>query len=111
MTIEDLDKIDLISHGEKGVQLIIVDSGNLPPEQRLEKFKDKLAVYMHYINTPGYREAYPSWRNTSIKLSSAVIATNEMQAIKELPVPIDGEDPLITPVLYETVTPSLGRKQ
>ena len=54
MTIEDLDRFDILGTSDNGPLLIAVDPGTLPGTQRLAALERKLEVYQSALAHPEF---------------------------------------------------------
>jgi hypothetical protein len=103
MTIQDLDRIDIFGVTETGAPiLVIVDSGDLAPEERLAAYRAKLVLYANVIGSEVFQQEQAGWRSSKIELSTSVEPTAAMKAIQTINVGSRAE-PVSVPVEWTLV--------
>lgn len=108
MTIEDLDRFDILGTSDNGPLLIAVDPGTLPDSQRLAALGRKLEVYQNALAHPEFQQQHPKWFQATVKVTCAVEPTDAMKAMQTLTIQHPQRGTVTIPVVYETVHPSLG---
>ncbi|MEO1617860.1 MAG: hypothetical protein AAFV88_18550 [Planctomycetota bacterium] len=102
MTIEDLDKIDLIGNADGALILVAIDLGNLDGDARLGTLLRKLDSYRKALGSKQFREEHPNWRTASIKVTCAVAPTEAMKEVEAITAG-SPEELIAVPVEYELI--------
>ena len=100
MTIQDFDKIDIISTRDGNPLLVIVDPGNLVDDDRLFALQKKAALYAAALEDPEFRQQHANWESARITVHHALEVTDAMKEFGPVKAMIDGQE-ITIPVEFE----------